>query len=606
MKVKSIKKRLVIKGIDLKIKSIAFLYIGISIFLLNANSIYAQDAHFSQWDLISKLRNPASLAEMTHTDIIGASYRTQWMDISPAPFRNIHVDYRKKFKAFHLGGNILHNDAGEASLQSTRLLINGALQKTLSENGDFLAAGVGLGVVQQRFDAALFQFDNQFTAGIGYDESQNNGESFLNQTKLLPEFSAGAMLRKSLNKLTATVGLSFAHINRAKSNYLEDQIALPMLMTVYGNIEIPVKERLKGQVHLAYGKQDKATEKMVGIRIKYKLESDNQLLLGIGTRLQDAFIIEAGIEMKKAAFTISYDANNSALVPASNSRGAIELSASYYFNKIQKEKPEIEEVLEEEPKVIAKEEIIDTDNDKVPDHLDECPTIPGIAYFNGCNDSDRDGVWDSRDACPNLFGDPANQGCPIHSKDSDGDGLIDAIDVCPFLRGLPEYKGCPDTDNDKVSDNFDHCPFLKGDINNNGCPIVGAMEQDARPAKMMELDARPAKMTKEVIVEFDINKYNIKPVFYSKLDGVIEFLYKNPETTIFLSGHTDQEGSQEFNYHLGQNRSKAVMEYFVQKGISGSRISTISYGEIKPKETNDSDYGKARNRRVEIFISRPR
>jgi len=604
MKVKSIKGRLSKKGIDFKIKSITFLFIGISAFLLNSNFIYAQDAHFSQWDLISKLRNPASLADMTHTDIIGASYRTQWMDISPAPFRNIHVDYRKKIKAFHLGGNILHNDAGEASLKSTRLLINGALQKRLSENGDFLAAGVGIGFVQQRFDPSLFQFDNQYTVGVGYDQSRSNGESFLNQTKLLPEFSAGAMLRKTLNKLTATVGLSFAHINNAKSDFLAEQIGLPMLMTIHGNVEIPVKERLKGQVHIAYSKQSKATDKMVGLRVKYKLESENHLLLGIGTRLQDAFIIEAGIEMKKAAFTISYDANNSSLVPASNSRGAIELSASYHFNKIKKEKPEKKEVLVEEPAPIAKEEIIDTDKDKVPDHLDECPTIPGIAYFNGCNDSDRDGVWDSRDACPNLFGDPANQGCPIHSKDSDGDGLIDAIDVCPFLRGLPEYKGCPDTDNDKVADNLDHCPFLKGDKNNNGCPIAKA-NADSRPLNF-KMDSRPLNMNREVVVEFDVNKYSVKSVYYNKLDAVIEMLYENPEATIFISGHTDQEGSQETNYRLGQNRSKAVMEYFVQRGISSNRITTISYGEIKPKDSNESEFGKARNRRVEIFISRPK
>jgi len=84
----------------------------------------------------------------------------------------------------------------------------------------------------------------------------------------------------------------------------------------------------------------------------------------------------------------------------------------------------------------------DSDGDLVPEPLDSCPTVAGLASYNGCPppDSDRDGLRDNLDACPNLPGPSDNNGCP---RDSDRDGVLDDDDRCLNEPGVPENGGCP-------------------------------------------------------------------------------------------------------------------------------------------------------------------
>ena len=101
-------------------------------------------------------------------------------------------------------------------------------------------------------------------------------------------------------------------------------------------------------------------------------------------------------------------------------------------------------------------------------------------------------------------------------------------------------------------------------------------------------------------INFDTGKHIIKSDEKSKLKGIISYLTEHPEQNIEISGHTDNEGDDEFNNSLSVNRATAVKKYFVSKGIEGSRITTVGYGLSKPIATNDTDEGKLENRRVEI------
>jgi hypothetical protein len=91
-------------------------------------------------------------------------------------------------------------------------------------------------------------------------------------------------------------------------------------------------------------------------------------------------------------------------------------------------------------------------------------TIPVIVKVA---DSDNDGVPDDIDECPNIPGNAATKGCP----DTDGDGIPDHKDDCPTIAGIAQFKGCPDTDLDGIPDNKDVCPYEAGPASNNGCPI---------------------------------------------------------------------------------------------------------------------------------------
>jgi OOP family OmpA-OmpF porin len=96
----------------------------------------------------------------------------------------------------------------------------------------------------------------------------------------------------------------------------------------------------------------------------------------------------------------------------------------------------------------------DTDGDGIVDSADACPTVVGLAKYNGCPipDTDKDGINDELDKCPQVAGVAKYDGCPI--PDTDKDGVNDEEDRCVNVAGVLRYQGCPvpDTDNDGVND----------------------------------------------------------------------------------------------------------------------------------------------------------
>ena len=556
-------------------------------------SLQAQDGHFSQNELNASMRNPATLGIMDFDQKLTASYRTQWSSI-PDAYRNIVLSYEKKISKFSWGVNLLHNDAGKASLKTSQMMMNVSYQKRLSRKGEMLSIGVSGGMIQQRFDPTLFQFDNQYVEGSGFDNSLSNNETFTKTNQLLPSATVGIYASKYFNKIKGSAGLSFAHLNEPISQFYESmEETYPMRTSIFAKAQLPIKEGVEADFHFAWNKQSVANEKIIGAKIKYQLNNNNMITGGIANRLQDAWIMEAGIIFPNNTVTLSYDMNNSTLNPATNSKGAWELTVSHFFNKKQKAKSTNAnfEYLNVSPKKEHKGDL-DTDGDGILDKIDECPLVFGLARFNGCVDTDQDGIWDSVDACPHLYGEKKNQGCPSNVKDSDSDGLMDDVDNCPFLQGTAAMGGCPDSDKDGISDLKDYCPFLKGAIDNHGCP---KMDKETHKVFL-------EKESVNAVVEFDTDKSDIKLYYYAQLNEVVTLLLQNKEATAFISGHTDDEGNQVYNFRLGEKRANNVMEYLLKRGVSFNQISMISYGESKPVQLNRSEFEKAKNRRVEVEV----
>jgi len=101
---------------------------------------------------------------------------------------------------------------------------------------------------------------------------------------------------------------------------------------------------------------------------------------------------------------------------------------------------------------------------------------------------------------------------------------------------------------------------------------------------------------------FDIESYSLKAETRKNLDKLSATLNKYDETEIRILGHTDNTGSEKYNATLSKNRANAVDTYLVTKGISGTRLSDIGYGELDPIATNETVEGRELNRRVEIVI----
>lgn len=101
---------------------------------------------------------------------------------------------------------------------------------------------------------------------------------------------------------------------------------------------------------------------------------------------------------------------------------------------------------------------------------------------------------------------------------------------------------------------------------------------------------------------FDFNKADLKNESFYELDKLKDILMKNPAMKIELGGHTDNVGDDDYNTKLSLNRVSSVKEYLVKNTIAKERILITGYGETKPTDTNETEEGRAKNRRVEFKI----
>jgi outer membrane protein OmpA-like peptidoglycan-associated protein len=102
-------------------------------------------------------------------------------------------------------------------------------------------------------------------------------------------------------------------------------------------------------------------------------------------------------------------------------------------------------------------------------------------------------------------------------------------------------------------------------------------------------------------VNFDTAKATIKPESFPRLDRIVEFMSLKKKTRIQIAGHTDNAGNKKSNKTLSQNRARACRDYLISKGIEASRIEAVGYGDERPIEPNDSEEGRAKNRRIEAW-----
>ena len=103
-------------------------------------------------------------------------------------------------------------------------------------------------------------------------------------------------------------------------------------------------------------------------------------------------------------------------------------------------------------------------------------------------------------------------------------------------------------------------------------------------------------------VTFDFAKYDIKPQFYPALNTIANTLREYNQTIVEVSGHTDSIGSDAANQTLSERRANSVSSYLVGQGLQRERFEVVGMGERYPIASNDTDQGRALNRRVEIRL----
>ena len=103
-------------------------------------------------------------------------------------------------------------------------------------------------------------------------------------------------------------------------------------------------------------------------------------------------------------------------------------------------------------------------------------------------------------------------------------------------------------------------------------------------------------------VNFDFNKANLTSKAKSNLDRLVPVLKSYADTDIKIYGFTDSKGADDYNLNLSTQRAAAVKNYLATKGLVTGRFSVVGLGEAEPLATNDTEAGRAQNRRVEFAI----
>ncbi|MBT8255928.1 MAG: OmpA family protein [Bacteroidia bacterium] len=104
-------------------------------------------------------------------------------------------------------------------------------------------------------------------------------------------------------------------------------------------------------------------------------------------------------------------------------------------------------------------------------------------------------------------------------------------------------------------------------------------------------------------INFEVNSYTLTSNSYVVLDGIVTMLTDHPDLSIQIHGHTDANGTNEFNQTLSEKRAAAVLNYLTQHGVATSRLSSMGYGEEKPIDLANNEAAWAKNRRVELVMN---
>ena len=142
----------------------------------------------------------------------------------------------------------------------------------------------------------------------------------------------------------------------------------------------------------------------------------------------------------------------------------------------------------------------------------------------------------------------------------------------------------PDLDGDGVLNERDKCPNTRSGVvvDIDGCEVEAVIALEG--------------------VHFDFDSATLRPEAMAILDKAADLLQTQERVVVEVAGHTDSVGDEAYNQGLSERRANAAKEYLESKGITATRLSALGYGEAQPVASNDTEEGRAQNRRVELIV----
>jgi type IX secretion system PorP/SprF family membrane protein len=323
-------------------------------------SASAQDIHFSQYNEVPSLVNPA-LTGSAYVMRASVIYKDQWGSVT-VPYRTYGASYEMKFKASSwdksdpfrtksykkafsrlAGGLAFFGDkAGDGGMGTN--LVNLSLATFIKTGeGSTLSVGLQGGIIQKSIDYNKLVFSNQYN-GTGYDKTPAMGEDYSSHSFITPDVSAGLLWRYEReeeaigdnDQLSADVGFAMFHINKPSQKFIKNtNEQLFTKFNAHGRLLIGIPHSsvaLAPSFYLSF--QGMQKELLAGMMVKYYLKHDSKYTgyvrkssigLGVYYRNQDAVILNFLLEMGQYAIGLSYDLNTSGLATVSTLRGGPEV-----------------------------------------------------------------------------------------------------------------------------------------------------------------------------------------------------------------------------------------------------------------------------------------
>jgi type IX secretion system PorP/SprF family membrane protein len=313
-----------------------------SVLLMNCLIIQAQDIHFSQFYEFPLLRNPALAGIFNGNFRLSATYRNQWQSVT-VPYRTMALSGEcKVLRGLNTGdfvtvGLQATNDvAGDSKLQRTQIFPVINYHKLLNEEKTtFISLAFMGGPVNQRFDVAKLQFDDQFVNGA-YSASNPTRQQFSATGFTYADISTGISFKTSVSdNVNMYIGAGLFHITQPKVAFTQDyDVRLNRKWVINGGLSAYLNNADKVVLYADYFMQGGNRMIQGGGLYTHSFDDTGEeaglsLAVGAAYRYKDAFIPIIKLYTHQLGIGLSYDVNISKLSTASQFRGGFELSLSY-------------------------------------------------------------------------------------------------------------------------------------------------------------------------------------------------------------------------------------------------------------------------------------
>ena len=309
-------------------------YIYVVLITVMSISLYAQDAHLSQFDVLSVKLNPAETGMFQNADFrAGTQYRNQWGSMS-AKYSTSVLAYDMPIgksgaaqSRWGVGGYMINDDAAKA-YNVFSFVVGGAYQITTPNDKYLISVGLQAGMIYKNIKDDKLIFDNQWNDGA-FDTDMPTGENFDNDYKIMPEVVLGVYYKgiDKTKKVNPYAGLSFFHITNPTESFMgmkEARLPIRYQLNVGTKYKINDKVTLDPGVFAQY--QRNVYEINAGLRGFYRFNDILKLNAGGYYRIDDAVIILLGLSYKNIDFNMSYDINTSELNQYTDGKGGFEFS----------------------------------------------------------------------------------------------------------------------------------------------------------------------------------------------------------------------------------------------------------------------------------------